>query len=28
VSSRPVENDGYVNLDPYGYFRDDGQAAG
>jgi hypothetical protein len=27
VSIRTIERDGYVNLDPYGYFRDDGQAA-
>jgi len=25
VTNKQVENEGYVNIDPYGYFRDDGQ---
>ncbi|MFZ2308514.1 MAG: hypothetical protein WAW34_14370 [Rhodoferax sp.] len=27
VSDRQVETEGYVNIDPYGYFRDDDQVA-
>ena len=27
ISERQVENDGYINIDPYGYFRNDEQAS-